>query len=397
MNGSAINYKVRMSVLVLLLAATACAPFSVQQARQGDTETIVQAVLERVEGDLAQEDRVYPVTFAATPTLTAASVATGSEAEGLQDTLIRLYGAANPSVVYIVVSAASSGSGFVYDQEGHIITNHHVAAAGGSYEVVFSGGERQRAILVGADADSDLAVLKVDDLPNGVDPLPLARAGDIQVGQLAVAIGNPFGEQGSMSLGIVSGLDRSLRSQRGSTLGSSYSLPQVIQTDAPINPGNSGGPLLNLDGHVIGVNAAIASTTGTNSGVGFAIPVAAVRQIAPGLIEEGEYRYPYMGASFDQEVSLSEQSAYGVVQTQGAYVVGVTQGSPADRAGLVAADPQTGRGGDLIVDIDGQPIGDFSDLNGYLVFHTTVGQTIQITVLRGRERVVLPLILGTRP
>jgi 2-alkenal reductase len=324
------------------------------------------------------------------------TVVVPSEAESLQQTLIGLYQEANPAVVYIVVGSGS-GSGFVYSREGYIVTNHHVASAGQSYEVVFSNGDRRRAMLVGTDADSDLAVLQVQEVPAGVEPLPLAAADEIQVGQLVVAIGNPFGEQGSMSLGIVSGLDRSLRSQRASTAGSSYSLPHVIQTDAPINPGNSGGPLLNLEGEVVGVNAAIASTTGANTGVGFAIPVAAVRQIVPGLIEEGEYVYPYMGASFDDEISLSDQGVYGVSQTQGAYVVGVAAGGPAAQAGLVAADPQTGRGGDLIVDIDGRPIGDFSDLNGYLVFHTRVGQTIRITVLRDGEQVVVPLKLGARP
>ena len=263
--------------------------------------------------------------------------------------------------------------------------------------MVFSSGERKSAELIGTDADSDLAVLKVDALPDGVRPLPLADAQDLQVGQLTIAIGSPFGAEGSMSLGIISGLGRSLRSQREATAGSTYSLPEVIQTDTPINPGNSGGPLLNLDGEVIGVNAAIASATGTNSGVGFSIPVAAVQRIVPGLIEKGEYVYPYIGASFDSEISLDEQPVYGIAQTQGAYVVGVTPGSPADNAGLVAADQRTGDGGDLIVDIDGLPIGDFSDLNSYLVFHTEVGQTIEITALRDGERVVLPLTLGSRP
>jgi serine protease Do len=217
------------------------------------------------------------------------------------------------------------------------------------------------------------------------------------VGQLVVAIGSPFGAEGSMSMGIVSGLGRSLRSQRETATGSSYSLPEVIQTDAPINPGNSGGPLLNLGGEVIGVNAAIASTTGTNSGVGFSIPVAAIKRIVPSLVEEGEYVYPYMGASFDSEVSLDELTVYDLSQTQGAYIISVAEGSPANKAGLIGAGPQTGRGGDLIVDIDGRAIGDFSDLNSYLVFYTQVGQTIEITVLRDGERVVLPLTLGVRP
>jgi 2-alkenal reductase len=358
-----------------------------------DTDEIVETVVAQVESELVQQREVAPTIEAPAP-VTAVSW----DVEGLEETLTRLYQEVNPSVVYIVVSSSSSGSGFVYGEQGYIVTNHHVATAGRNYEVVFASGERMEATLVGADADSDLAVLKVDALPDGVTPLPLADAASIQAGQFAIAIGNPFGEQGSMSLGIISGLGRSLRSQRETAaMASTYSLPQVIQTDAPINPGNSGGPLLNLDGEVIGVNAAIASTTGANSGVGFSIPVAAVKHVVPSLIEDGEHVYPYMGASFDSEISLDEQALYGVSQTLGAYVITVTPGSPADNAGIIAANPRTGEGGDLVIDIDGQPINDFSDLNSYLVFHTQVGQTIEITVLRNGERVVLSLTLGARP
>jgi 2-alkenal reductase len=376
--------------LVLLFAATACAP--VLSRQNVDIPEIIRTALTRAEAESTQQDETVPVVYTATPVAVA-----DDDAESLQDTLTRLYQEVNPSVVYIIVSSNASGSGFVYSEDGYIVTNRHVAAAGRSYEIVFANGERQQATLVGADADSDLAVLKVAALPDGVEPLPLADAESIQVGQFAVAIGSPFGEQGSMSLGIISGLGRSLPSQRQTAAGSTYSLPQVIQTDAPINPGNSGGPLLNLMGEVIGVNTAIASTTGANSGVGFSIPVAAVEQIVPGLVEDGRYAYPYMGATFDSEISLDEQRVYSVPQTQGAYVVGVTPGSPAAQAGLIAADARTGAGGDLVVDIDGHQIGDFPDLNAYLIFHTHVGQTIEITVLRGGERVVLPLTLGTRP
>ncbi len=353
-----------------------------------DVNAIAAAVLAEVESKLAQEPEMVPVTYDNTATAVAA--------DSLQDTLIDLYQQANPAVVYVIVSSGS-GSGFVYSAEGYIVTNNHVVESGRSYEVVFANGERRSAELVGADADSDLAVIRVDQLPDGVEPLPLAPADNLQVGQFVVAIGNPFGEQGSMSLGIVSGLDRSLRSQRGSTFGSTYSLPEVIQTDAPINPGNSGGPLLNLDGEVVGVNSAIVSTTGTNSGVGFSIPVAAVRQIVPRLITDGKYAYPYLGVGIDDEISLSEQSTYGLMQTRGAYVVSVTTGGPADKAGLIPANPNTGRGGDLIVKLDDQQVNNFSDLNSYLVFHTTVGQTIELTVLRDGDTVVLPLTLGARP
>jgi 2-alkenal reductase len=315
---------------------------------------------------------------------------------GLEGTLTELYRRANPAVVYILVPPASSGSGFVYSSDGHIVTNSHVVDGGRTYEVVFASGERRSARLVGRDVDSDLAVIQVDSLPDGVQPLPLADPASVQVGQFAVAIGNPFGEQGSMTLGIVSGLGRSLPSQRGA-IGSTYSLPEVIQTDAPINPGNSGGPLLNLFGEVIGVNAAIASETGVGSGVGFSIPVAAVAQVVPRLVADGVYEYAYLGASFDNEISLGDLGVYGLDQTRGAYVLGVNQDGPAARAGLVAANPNNGRGGDLIIAIDGQSVSDFDDLNRYLVFYTQPGQTVQMTVLRDGGTIVLPLELGVRP
>lgn len=319
-----------------------------------------------------------------------------SYAQDLQSALITLYQVANPAVVYII-NGGGSGSGFVYDADGHIVTNNHVVEGSRQFEVVFAGGERMLGNLVGADADSDLAVIKVDELPAGIIPLPVANFETVQVGQLVAAIGNPFGEQGSMSMGIVSGVGRSLQSQRsGSNMGS-YSLPEVVQTDAPINPGNSGGPLLNLSGEVIGVNSAIATTSGSNSGVGFAIPSKAVERIVPVLISEGEYTYSYMGVAFDNEISLDELSVYGIEQTQGVYLLQVNPGGPADRAGLRAADPQTGQGGDLIVAIDGQPVKNFGDLNSYLVFNTSPDQTIQLTILRNGEAIEISLTLGARP
>jgi 2-alkenal reductase len=200
-----------------------------------------------------------------------------------------------------------------------------------------------------------------------------------------------------MSLGIISALGRSLESQRGLTGSSSYSLPQVIQTDAPINPGNSGGPLLNLDGEVIGINAAISTEIGTNSGVGYAIPVNAVQRIVPSLISDGRYAYPYMGAGFDDDISLDEQAVFGLSQTQGAYVLSVFPDGPADEAGVIAANATTGRGGDLIVALDGHSINSFADLNAYLTFNSEAGQTIEVTVLRNGQLETLFLTLGERP
>jgi 2-alkenal reductase len=381
-------------ILVIALTTVACNATTATNtpapvAATVDTSELVAEVLAQVEAQLAQPtEAVIQVNNASQATVAS---------DDLEAALINVYEQANPAVVYIIVPTVGSGSGFVYGPEGYIVTNNHVVDGGRSFEVVFATGERQAAEIVGTDVDSDLAVLKVAQLPEGITPLPLAAEEDLRVGQFVVAIGNPFGEQGSMSLGIVSGLGRSLPSQREDGSGSSYSLPEVIQTDAPINPGNSGGPLLNLNGEVVGINAAIASTTGTNSGVGFSIPVSVIRLVVPRLIEDGRYEYAYMGAGFDAEVSLDELPVYGLPQTQGAYVISVTPGSPADEAGLVAANSNTGAGGDLVVAIDGQAINNFGDLNSYLVTHTTVGQTIELTVLRDGRQIVLPLTLGARP
>ncbi|MEM7133093.1 MAG: trypsin-like peptidase domain-containing protein [Chloroflexota bacterium] len=377
-----------MKYVALFLLATVLAGCGSLGAttRTADQVDIAALVQKEIDARLNQRADIIPAGNRAQSVLDI----------GLEDTLTGLYQRISPSVVYIVVGQGS-GSGFVYSAAGHIVTNNHVVDGGNSYEIVFANGERRRARLVGRDPDSDLAVLKVDSLPDTAAPLPLADPASIQAGQFAIAIGNPFGEQGSMSLGIVSGLGRSLPSQRGRATGSTYSLPEVIQTDAPINPGNSGGPLLNLSGEVIGVNAAIASSSGVGSGVGFSIPVAAVRRVVPGLIENGKYDYSYMGASFDGEVSLGEQSTYGLTQTQGAYVVGIAPNSPAARAGLVAANSNTGRGGDLIIAIDGQAVNDFGDLNSYLVLQSSPGQTIELTVLRNGQRYIAPLTLAVRP
>ncbi|MDX1613380.1 MAG: trypsin-like peptidase domain-containing protein [Candidatus Promineifilaceae bacterium] len=393
-------------LLVLLLSGcdrgpeTPSLPTAAPTATPLDTEALAAQIAAEVAVRLtAAAPTPTPIpTATAVATATPAPTATATAAPGpevlagLEATLTALYERANPAVVLIIVAPGSSGSGFVLDEQGHIVTNNHVISGGTSFEVVFADGQRRVAEPIGQDVDSDLAVLRVDGLPEGIAPLPLAEAGSQQVGQFVVAIGNPFGEQGSMSLGIISGLDRSLTSQR-----SFYSLPAVIQTDAPINPGNSGGPLLNLDGEVIGVNSAIATTTGTNSGVGFAIPVAAVLRIVPSLISEGGYTYPFMGVSFAETLTLEAQQSLGLGERQGAYVISVAADTPAAAAGLVAANPATGRGGDLIVAIDGQPIQDFADLNAYLVLQAEVGQTIELTVVRDGQELTLPLTLGARP
>jgi S1-C subfamily serine protease len=320
----------------------------------------------------------------------------------LETQFIEVYHRVNPAVVHIFVfdedGLLGTGSGFVIDQSGNVVTNNHVVADGSEYEVVFASGERRRATLRGADVDSDLAVIQVATLPEGIQPVPLGDSSQLQVGQFVIAIGNPFGEAGSMSIGVISGLGRTIASQRV-VAGGNFSIPQVIQTDAAINPGNSGGPLLNLSGEVIGVNSAILSTSGANSGVGFSIPVNAVRNIAPALIAEGEYSYPYIGISMFPQAFTLRQLEILDLPPNGVFVTGVTQGTPAAEAGLIGHNLEVSltADGDYIIAINDEPVRSSDELLSYLVFETTVGETVELTIIREGEEVKLPLTLGERP
>lgn len=357
-------------------------------AAEIDTEAIVQQAVATVQAQLPEP---------AVPTNTnLPAISTDLEAA-----LINIYQQVNPAVVHIRVFTGAqdfnfplgTGSGFLIDSDGYIVTNNHVVTDGDTFEVVFADGTRAEAAVVGADVDSDLAVIQAKNVPPDVTPVTLGDSSNLQVGEFVAAIGNPFDETGSMSVGIISGLGRTLRSQRVTEDGGRYTLPQVIQTDAAINPGNSGGPLLNMDGEVIGVNSAILSETGVNSGVGYTIPVNAVKRITPALIADGKYTYPYIGISmWTLDASLQEE--LNVPQTAGAYVRTVLPDTPADEAGLIG---QEGPGGDLIIAIDGQPINTSDDLISYLVFKTVVGQTVDLTVIRNNEETIIPLTLGERP
>jgi 2-alkenal reductase len=320
--------------------------------------------------------------------------------------LIDLYARVNPSVVNITVYASSGGqvmamgqgSGFVYDTQGDIITNAHVVHGASEIEVTFSDGLVRRAELVGEDLHSDLAVVKVE-LPEGVGPLPLGDMGSLAVGQTVVAIGNPFGLQGTLTRGIISALGRTIPAL------TVFSIPQAIQTDAAINPGNSGGPLLNLQGEVIGVNAQIETNGASNSnlGVGFAIPVSIVQRVVPELIANGEYLWPYLGVSgYDVTPVLVE--AMNLPVERGAYVATVTDNGPALRAGLRGSNNTVtieGRtvdvGGDVITAIDGTPVNSFDDLLIYLSLQTSPGQTVTLTIIRGGETQEVEVTLQTRP
>ncbi len=316
--------------------------------------------------------------------------------------LIDLYNRVNPSVVHIRVFSGDfilgSGSGFLVDNENHIVTNNHVVREADGMEIVFWDGTRVRGRVIGSDLDADLAVLEVDMVPEGVMPLELGDSDNVQVGQRVIAIGNPFGFQGTMTVGIVSGVGRRLDSQREQNLsGGNYTNPDVIQTDAAINPGNSGGPLFDSAGRVLGVNTAIHSSSGTNSGVGFAAPVNTIKKLLPSLIRSGHYTYPWIGISGMEEIDLFAMEELDLPQSRGVYVTTVTPGGPADEAGLRAADQATGKGGDLITAIDSRSLVDFGDLVSYLVAHTDPGQTVELTIIRDGRTIQLPLVLGERP
>ncbi len=326
----------------------------------------------------------------------------------LEVRLMALYEEANPSVVSIQVQeqiggrvALGQGSGFVIDTLGHIVTNYHVAGNAQAIQVTFADGLILEGELIGGDPDSDLAVVQVDPAQVDVRPLALGDSDALRVGQSVVAIGNPFGLAGSMTTGIVSGLERELPSQTKTLSGAHFNIPGVIQTDAAINPGNSGGPLLNLAGEVVGVNTAIESTTQQNSGVGFAVPSNVVARIVPVLIERGAYTHPYLGIS-GTDITLSLRERLGLSASQrGALVVSVAANGPAAQAGVQASRIDSRgnivAGGDIIVSIDGQPVASFGDLLAYLYDETTVGQTVTLGILRNGQQITVQVTLAARP
>jgi S1-C subfamily serine protease len=329
----------------------------------------------------------------------------------MEDALVEVYDRVNPGVVSIRGingSGDSLGSGFVVDQEGHIVTNYHVIEGADQLEIAFPSGKKTRAEVLGTDLDSDIAVIKVELDPADLHPLPLSDSDLVRVGQTVVAIGNPFGFRGTMTVGIVSGLGRSMESLHDAPGGGVFSAGDIIQTDAAINPGNSGGPLINLNGEVVGVNRAIytsnfsSSGDPVSSGLGFAISINIIKRVMPALIAKGEYAYPYVGISSINDLSLLQQEALNLSQATGVYVNRITAGSPAERAGLIGgssstAFPDLRAGGDLIIAIDGIEVLTFADFIGYIIKNKSPGDLIQMTVVRDGVNVEIDLTLGERP
>jgi serine protease Do len=361
------------------------------------------------------------------------SGASGDLLAAYQGTLENIYTAVSPSVVNIrVVQKADTsgldssqfpgfpffnlpqgqqpqqqfqsalGSGFIWDQNGDIVTNNHVISGAEKIEVTFSDGTIVPAKLVGADPDSDLAVVKVDVTADKLHPVQLGDSNSVKVGQLAIAIGNPFGLEGTMTTGIISAVGRSLPADETST--QTYTIPDVIQTDAPINPGNSGGVLINAEGQVLGVTSAIESLVRANAGIGFAIPSAIVNNVVPALINDGKYVHAWLGISGTTLVpDLATEMKLDAGQ-RGALVEEIFPNSPAEKAGLqgssqeVTIDGQTAKvGGDVITAIDGQPVVEMDDLIAYLARSTKVDQKVTLTILRDGKEKTLDVTLAARP
>ena len=351
-----------------------------------------------------------PVILIATPTsLPEDAIA---EVDAQDALLVNLYQRANLAVVYIQalindeesLLPLGTGSGFVIDTEGHIVTNAHVVEEADVLQVTFSYDDIVTdAEIVGYDPYSDLAVIQVNVPPERLMPLELGDSSMLQVGQRVIAIGNPFGLEGTMTVGVVSALGRTLPAQALQSNGH-FSNPDIIQTDASINPGNSGGPLLDAHGRVIGVNTAIRSESGVNSGIGFSVPVDTLKRVLPHLIEEGAYHYPYLGISSNSYFTVAELAEpLELSVTHGVLIAQVQPGTAAADAGLQGSDHQVEimgvpiqAGGDIIVAVDGYTVNDYADFIAYLVRETKVDQTIVLTIIRGGEELEIPVTLGER-
>lgn len=374
-------------VLLIVLMLSGCAGF-IGEARQFDAmDTAVSAPLLPYQSS-AEASVVATPDSLPEPGLQAEDMVVPDDVLAQEQAFIDLYERINPAVVYINVGNGQ-GSGFVYDLDGHIVTNNHVVSGAQTLQVRFTNGRVVPATIVGTDASSDLAVIRVDPAGLGLTPVELADSSALKVGQIVVAIGSPFGLESSMTTGIISALNRSFPA-------GTFQVPDIIQTDAAINPGNSGGPLLDLYGRVIGVNSRIESPVRGSSGIGYAIPSNLVQAVVPQLITNGRAQYPWLGIS-GVEVTANNAAQLGFSnEQQGILISSLVSGGPADKAGLRAAN-SAGVGGDVIVGIDDKTINTFSDLVGYIVQYTAVGQTIQIHILRNGQVQTVPLTLQARP
>jgi S1-C subfamily serine protease len=350
--------------------------------------------------------QIAPSAPGASAPVPAAPVAPSGNVIGQQTQLEAIYAAVIPGVVTVQTST-DLGSGIVYNSDGYIVTNAHVVGTETKVEVDFSDGTKVYGNVVGTDQNSDLAAIKVTVPASELHPLSLGDSSALKIGETVSAIGDPLLLTGSMTTGIVSAVGRSLPGNvQAGTSGSYYTTGDIIQTDALVNPGNSGGPLIDLNGHVVGIvwAQAINSNSGVPaaSGIGYAISINTVKRVIPQLIQNGKFAYPYLGLSLQDQLPLDVIDALGLKSTTGVYVAEVVAGGPGDKAGIKAGTvttsyPNLNSGGDLIIAVDGQPVMTEDDLMRYLLLNKSPGDTVTLTVLRGSQKVDLKLVLGTRP
>ena len=331
-------------------------------------------------------------------------VAEASQLDSKKLSLIEIFEKSEPGVVRVNVQRGESeeitggvGSGFVFDKKGHIITNAHVVKNANKVIVTFLDGRSYNADIIGTDTYTDIAIIKVNADLALLHPLSIGDSSNLKVGEQIAAIGNPFGLSGSMTSGIISQLGRLLPTE------SNYQIPDVIQTDAAINPGNSGGPLLNMRGEIVGINTAIQSTTGEFTGVGFSIPSQTVAKIVPRLIEDGEYKHPWIGIS-GRDIDPDMANVLNVEEAVGFLVITVVEDSPAFRAGLIGSEKTIEvdgfnypLGGDIILAVDGKEVRKIDDILIHLQRAKSVGDEMVLEILRDGRTTNVSILLDERP
>ncbi len=353
-----------------------------------------------------------PAPVAATAVQESAPPAPSTSSAGgdLETRIENVYRRVGPSVVNITSRSVEydfffrptpregSGSGFFYDRQGHIVTNFHMIENADEIQVALADGQVLPAQVVGADPSNDLAVIRIDAPPDSVSPATIGDSSSLRVGQFVMAIGNPFGLEQTLTVGVVSSLGRVIESPNERFIG------EVIQTDAPINPGNSGGPLINLEGEVIGVNTAILSPSGASAGIGFAIPARTVDRVVTALIADGRYPHPSLGVQVfeltPQVIQILERAGMRVATESGLVIASVAADGPADQAGLHGALRQVRAGnvilpigGDIITAINGASIETRRDLIVFLETQTRVGEAVEVTIIRDGEEQRVTVVL----
>ncbi len=401
-------WRLLLGSLLLAGALFACALPSLPRQGQSPPGAVEPTVL-------ATRTSIPPTATASPPANTGNVSADALAAfDAAEQVVIQVYETVGPAVVNItsrtytydfflnLVPQEGTGSGFVIDKQGHIVTNYHVVEGAKEIEVAMADGSKVTGRVVGTDPSNDLAVISVSVPPDELHPVTLGDSSNLRVGQRVIAIGNPFGLERTLTTGVISSLGRTIQSPDNRFIG------EIIQTDAAINPGNSGGPLLDSRGRVIGVNSQILSPSQASAGIGFAIPVGTVRRVVPELIATGHYRHPWLGAElFDitpEEAQALRKANLPMPVDQGVLVVGVYERGPAAKAGVRGGTQRVRMGnlilplgGDVIVGVDGRPVTSQKDLTVYLESKTKVGQEVRLDVQSGNEKRTVTVILGERP